>query len=411
MAPRSHVPPTNVPVHRIDLSLPPRERYKELARQYIPQIASITPLFNQLLADLGIPEKRHGTVNTLARLMLRGVYSPVETAELRGICEVTGVDMYLLVALNVVLDLLMGCTSSTVRSDIGKIWHLRTLDWGMDPLRDVIVQLDFIRSDSRRRERPQPDGSDRSDEVIASSITYVGFVGVLTGARPGLSMSLNFRALHNAHTRWGHIRFYAHHLAVLLGYRQSISSVLRQYLLDDDRKPVTLEPKKLAEIELDFQLIHTTAAYLVFCDGSHSVAVEKDFATANIRWDKDGFLVATNHDLEDTNTGKDPTPAGAHSGQLARMKAMEELVEDSKERSECVSAKWRTVARRASGRSTRSSRGLFGISQDDAIKWVCDWPTTNETTHFATVMDAKDGVIRWAHAYPEPALEPSACRA
>lgn len=181
MTSRDRQLPGNIPVYRIDLSLPPRERYKALAIEYKPQIASITPLFNQLLTDLGIPDKRHGTINTLARLMLRGVYSPTETAELRGISEVTGVDMYLLVALNVVLDLLMGCTSSTVKSDAGSIWHLRTLDWGMDPLRDVIVQLNFIRSQKDSAKDAQTAGCSNPDEVIARSITYVGFVGVLVG--------------------------------------------------------------------------------------------------------------------------------------------------------------------------------------------------------------------------------------
>ena len=57
--------------------------------------------------------------------------------------------------------------------------HFRTLDWGMDPLRRVICQLDFT---------TKPHGP-----IFASTITYVGFVGVLTGVRQGLSVSLNFR--------------------------------------------------------------------------------------------------------------------------------------------------------------------------------------------------------------------------
>lgn len=218
-------------------------------------------------------------------------------------------------------------------------------------------------------------------------------------------MSLNFRAMHNANTRWENFRFYAHHLAVLLGYRQSISSVLRELLFDDNPKtPTQTGPTELNTVEKELGPKHTTAAYLVFCDGKRSMAMEKDFCTANTRWDKDGFVVATNHDIEDPDAAKDTTPAGNHPAQLARREAMADLLDDSAERSECISAKWRKKARRGA----RSDGRRNGISSDEAIAWVSAWPTTNETTHFATVMNAKTGVIQWGHAYHEAVVDPSA---
>jgi hypothetical protein len=384
----------NIPVFQIDLSLPPRERYKALALAYKSQISTITPLFNELLADLGIPGTAHGTINTLARLMLRGLHSQIETAELRGISDVTGVDMYLLVALNVVLDLLMGCTSSAVRSSTGNFWHLRTLDWGMDPLRHIIVQLDFIRS-GRNTGRGTQTRASSAPEVIASSITYVGFVGVLTGVRPGLSMSLNFRAVHDAVSRWGHFKFYAHHIAVLLGYRESISSILRRLLLDND---VTESSQGLTHsldsIPAALSNMHTTAAYLVFSDGVRAVALEKDYCTAKARWASSGFLVATNHDFDVPNTNKDATPA-----QIGRKQVMSDILEESEDRAKCIDRKWKKRVR-----STKAGKQV-GISLKEAIVWVSDYPTTNETTHFATVMDPSEGKIKWAHAYVKPAGE------
>lgn len=90
-----------------------------------------------------------------------------------------------MIALNVILDSLLGCTSGAVKTAVkrdaktmggedeeARMIHFRTLDWGMDPLRDVLVTLEFVRSDS---EKP--------DEVVARSVTYAGFVGVLTGVR------------------------------------------------------------------------------------------------------------------------------------------------------------------------------------------------------------------------------------
>lgn len=160
------VPPT----YTIDLSLPPRQRYVELARDFKPRLRELTSLFDEVIEYTGIENIER--VRSLARWILRGVYSKEQTEELRGICKTIGVEMYLLVALNTLLDLLMGCTSGGARTQegsISKMLHFRTLDWGMDELRHIVVNLEFIQSPSSK--------------VIARSVTYVGFVGVLTGVR------------------------------------------------------------------------------------------------------------------------------------------------------------------------------------------------------------------------------------
>ena len=103
-----------------------------------PQIQGLTSLFDELLGDLGVGQKYHHSINKAADVLLRRLHSRVETAELKGIAEITGISMYLLVSFNVVLDLLMGCTSGAIKSvepdqtiHQAKILHFRTLDWGM----------------------------------------------------------------------------------------------------------------------------------------------------------------------------------------------------------------------------------------------------------------------------------------
>jgi hypothetical protein len=157
------------PVFTIDLSLAPDQRYVELARAYKDRILNLTSLFDELLEQAGLPRK---AIKWLARVLLRRLYTLEQTQEIRGIHNVTGVDMYLLVALNVLLDTFMGCTSGGMRIKDGrkdKMAHFRCLDWSMDELRHVLVQLDFI----ERRGGP----------VVATTINYVGYVGVLTGVR------------------------------------------------------------------------------------------------------------------------------------------------------------------------------------------------------------------------------------
>lgn len=175
-----------IPIYRIDLSLPPAKRYVKLASDFAPRMKEITPLFDTVLESVIPWSFLRSIAKSAAFLVLRRVYSSEETQELIGIAKASGVDMYFLVAFNLLLDALLGCTSGGVLTRLKKekgemhlgkeprarMMHFRTLDWGMPELRSVLVVLEFVRSES---EEPQT--------VIARTITYAGFVGVLTGVR------------------------------------------------------------------------------------------------------------------------------------------------------------------------------------------------------------------------------------
>lgn len=166
-----------IPVYRIDLSLPPSERYVTLAQDFAPKMRALTNLFDELVASVTPSNFLQRTIKHLASWFLFRLHSQEETEEARGLARASGIPLYLVIALNVLLDSLLGCTSGAVKTQVkdaedARMIHFRTLDWGMEPLRDVLVILEFVRSESKR-----------PDEVIASSVTYAGFVGVLTGVR------------------------------------------------------------------------------------------------------------------------------------------------------------------------------------------------------------------------------------
>jgi hypothetical protein len=178
------IPPTYLdstpPVYTIDLSLPPAQRYTAAVRDHLMPIRLLPAIFDNLLESVKLPK---ALIHFVARMLLRKVYSTEQTEELRGISETAEIPMYLLVAYNVLLDLFMGCTSGGARvqftdQEAPRMMHFRTLDWDMPELRDVVVQFDYVgRSDG---------------DVIARTMGYVGFVGVLTGLRKHLSVSMNF---------------------------------------------------------------------------------------------------------------------------------------------------------------------------------------------------------------------------
>ncbi|ERF70960.1 hypothetical protein EPUS_06745 [Endocarpon pusillum Z07020] len=432
------------PIFQIDLSLPPSSRYAALATQYQQQLRELMPLFSWLLEGVGVPLSLLPVVQRMAKLLLRRVHSYEENLELRGISKAAQVPMYLLVVFNVVLDLLMGCTSGAVRTlektqppHESKMLHFRTLDWDMDSLRKVVVQLEFVRSASKT---PQ--------KVLARSITYVGFVGVLTGVRCGLSMSLNFRPQHNAFTHMENIRFLSHNLLVLLGKRQSISSLLRSCLFSDHQGGLG-SPLSLDYFAETLPSTASTAAYLVFSDGQSAMAIEKDRISGMVRRSR-SFIVMTNHDL-------DPTP-GMRETKSSNSTSIQSIISESVDRRGCMVEKWeikvreehakRVIAAEASSPASllssarprtrsKTKRQLaactdrsipiaqnsterhdvftdgheveerVSLTKSELRRWLAAWPTTNECTHFSAILDPTEGTVVWARQYLEPLKPPN----
>ncbi|KAK0710157.1 hypothetical protein B0T26DRAFT_724229 [Lasiosphaeria miniovina] len=382
--------------------------------------ADLEGLFGDLVATVVPRGWRAGQrgLLALARVALRRVYADDETAELRGIASATGLPLYLLVAFNVLLDLLLGCTSGGVRmaycdgdaeGDAGeragaargaraarkpvaaaaaipsksRIVHFRTLDWDMDELRHLIVELDFVRA--------------AGGPVVATTVGYFGYVGALTGVRRGLSLSLNFRPTHDRSTWRKRAAYRWHQAMVLLGRRPSISSTLRYYLLGpaapgteplrrrrDGRAAVEhpaassspLAPGEVkpdtpnAELEnsheqqdphdlnidsLLAELTHSpsTAAYLIFSTAQRTYAVEKDHLAAVVR--SDGTLMTTcNHDVGDESA---PERVAAAAAAVAET-GMVSLVEDSMDRKRTVRKVWRAAVRRQREQQARRSAVL-----------------------------------------------------
>lgn len=340
--------------------------------------------------------------------------------------------MYLLISFNVILDLLMGCSSggAAVRDENSassgtngtKMVHFRTLDWGMDPLRRVLVQLDYVL---------EPHGN-----VVASSINYAGFVGVLTGVRKGLSLSLNFRGVHSGSSELvANLRYYGYLALVFLGLRPSISSTLRSYVVPrvygkdsrgtSGRSAIASLPDYetvVQEMSCKTRPLTSTACYLCFSSGRETTVIEKDLNTAKSN-SSTSFTVVTNADAEageesngthddddsDADADNDAEPlveakSDAHDV-ASPATALEELLEDANERKACAERNYRKLVRRRAEKSrvrgdTESSTALPTV--DDIVEMVQKAPTSNECTHFAAVMDPKAGKFAWCRYWKRP---------
>ncbi|RYP51159.1 hypothetical protein DL768_003427 [Monosporascus sp. mg162] len=424
MAPGS-VPERILPAYTIDLAVPPHLRYVKLAEDFGERMRSLRYLLDNIL-DLLFPLAAfRWSVRLLAKMSLRRLYDKEETQEIKGISETAGVEMYLLVVFNSLLDYLLGCTSGAVRvrSASGKgsegngttnysvrmrMMHFRTLDWGMDELREMLVVLEFVDS-----------SSESPDRVIARSITYAGFVGTLTAVRQNMSLSMNFRPNHTCSTN----ALRRHQLLVLLGRRKSIASVLRSFILDGvSRSQEGRSAGASADVPPGAQTLVNQAkrlasercapCYIVLCDGREAAVIEKDLFEGSIRTSTE-FLVQTNHDVHHAGSSNPDESAGITLNMnSAPLLGHDEWIYESTHRMTAVVSKWQRHLKKNYPAAAADSCGspeedghLNGetvvpardpsITEATLKSWLRSDPVLNECTHFQCILDPKTGKIRW----------------
>ncbi|KAL3294548.1 N-acylsphingosine amidohydrolase protein [Colletotrichum asianum] len=392
-----------VPIYRIDLALPPEQRYVQIAKDFAEQLRAIAPLYDLVLAQILVYPPIIRLAKFLVRLCLRRVYNDDENREIRSIAETAGVDLHLVVALNTFLDCLLGCTSGTVpvcdddapEDAPSHLMHFRTLDWGMPELADVLVQLAFVDSNSQ-----QPD------RVLARSITYAGFVGTLTGVRP----------LMNTRTKSSIF----HQVLVLLGRRPSISSMLRQVLIPpkpvDVKSATDADTSSLIAFANDFIKNPSPSCYLIFSTPQEAVVIQKDYIGGNIKHTYD-FIAQANHDTNHTiccGTSEfhhkaleleDSSSIPEDSLWLSGSAERQNFVNDNwKAHSKRLGATASTVVDTAEGHSGNGScialakslqpnSRTRGVTKSVLKRWMMSDPVFNDFTHFATAMDPLSGDV------------------
>lgn len=197
----------------------------------------------------------------------------------------------------------------------------------------------------------------------------------------------------------------------MLGFRPSISSLLRQYLVpsqdtvNKSEAPRSPAPPDLASFLETFPSTKTTACYVIASDGSRTAVLEKDYTTAHCRSASD-FIVHTNHDTCES-TGDSSSGKSKHVG-------MELMLEESQDRMDGIAHRWRSVVRRQAAKTSGPpwtegdlDTGV-GVTEATVVRWIEEWPVSNECTHFACLMDpARDGRIRWLRAWWEPRDPPT----
>jgi beta subunit of N-acylethanolamine-hydrolyzing acid amidase len=169
-----------VPRYSVSLNEPPSTRWNHIVDEYREQMRAADRAVSAMIRDGAGGRVKGKIVENLASGMLRtynafgGVYYG---AELQGIANRLGVALGKLVLMNIVYNLSAYCSAVVVEVD-GVPVHIRTMDWDLDVLEPLTVEIDFV----------------LDNRVLFSATTWVGCVGVFTGVKPNcFSSSINFR--------------------------------------------------------------------------------------------------------------------------------------------------------------------------------------------------------------------------
>ena len=162
------------PVYKINLDLPPQERFKEVVSDMKPQIQA---LLKVLLAEAPIPKFLFSVLGLYEEM----VYQHHECyEELQGIAKYSGLSFGEVFLVNFIYEILASCTSIVTVDQNGNVIHGRNLDYPFQPyLSNLTVHYEFY----------------RGGQLLYEGDGDAGFLGIVTGMRPGaFGISINERS-------------------------------------------------------------------------------------------------------------------------------------------------------------------------------------------------------------------------
>ncbi|KAF2845129.1 hypothetical protein T440DRAFT_522887 [Plenodomus tracheiphilus IPT5] len=230
------------PVFTNNLSKPPQERYAHVTPDFTHITTDLPALFNEICLELKPRFLPMWFIRVIAWLFLRHLSSREHTLKLRGFSDVFQIPMYLLIVYNILLDLMMSCTSGGMLIDDSpnsppRMMHFRALDWRRFALRKLLAQYDYVEHEG--------------GPVVATTIG------------------------------------------------PSIASILRDLLftrLIDVTENVSMLLKGGCDyVAVKLEKMDTPTAYVILCSGRETIVLEKDLRSARLLRSME-FITVTNHD-------------------------------------------------------------------------------------------------------------------
>jgi hypothetical protein len=153
--------------YKISLDDEPKNRWREVIEDNKEEIKRIHRKMN-------IPE------NYAIKSIMNVAYYlglMIHSEEIEYIANHCCIPFHQAVILQIMYELSACCTSCVFSMD-DKLVHLRTMDWPLEELKKITIEVEFT----------------KNNKTIYKAITWAGYVGILTAVKPNIcSISLNYR--------------------------------------------------------------------------------------------------------------------------------------------------------------------------------------------------------------------------
>ncbi|XP_029188036.2 acid ceramidase-like [Acropora millepora] len=174
----------------VNLDLPADQRYNDLAEKRTPQILNLLRFVKNFTSFI-----LHGKLFNFVDKDLGPLADTLPAPygdEIKGLSKATGIPLGEVVLYNIFYEIFTVCTSIVAEDKTGNIFQARNLDFGLflgwdvqnntwmisEILRTLIVNIDY----------------QRQEKTVFKSVTFAGYVGVISGMKPGvLTLTLNER--------------------------------------------------------------------------------------------------------------------------------------------------------------------------------------------------------------------------
>lgn len=181
----------NAPWYTVNLDQPPSERWKKLITDKKQPLTSMIQQIKELVKFVFHSEKLIDLVDTKLPAIVGSLPPPFDE-EIRGIADASGLPLGEVMLFNIFYEVFTVCTSVVAEDTSGKLFHARNLDFGLflgwdvknnswmitELLRPLVVNVNF----------------QRNNKTVFLSTSFAGYVGMLTGMKPGiLTLTMNER--------------------------------------------------------------------------------------------------------------------------------------------------------------------------------------------------------------------------
>lgn len=168
----------------VNLDLPPEERWLEPLKPQVPAIRNLIVKIKEFVTQLSNGSKvLVNLIDNDLGWIADQLPAPFD-GEIKGIANVTGLNLGEVVLYNIFYEVFTVCTSIVAEDSSGKLFHGRNLDFGL------FLGWDIKNNSWIITEALRPAITNvlwtRGGKTLFKSVNFAGYVGILTAVRPKL---------------------------------------------------------------------------------------------------------------------------------------------------------------------------------------------------------------------------------